>query len=151
MIRRLLPLVAAAVVLAPAGAATAAGGHVTAGPPVGSRGDTTATTSSSSAASSTGPAAGSASSAPGLSLSASRPLVVHGSRFAGGERVRVSFRAGMQTLTRSVRATPLGAFALTTPQTLAYDPCSTTLVVSAKGVTGDTAVVRRPPRGCAPG
>ena len=84
-------------------------------------------------------------------LSSARPLVVHGLRFAGGERVKVTFRAGGLTLARTVRATMTGSFALTAPDSLAYDPCSTALVVMARGTTGDLVVVKRPPRGCAPG
>jgi hypothetical protein len=34
---------------------------------------------------------------------------------------------------------------------LVYDPCSTTLVIVARGSTGDLVTVKRPPRGCAPG
>jgi hypothetical protein len=148
MIRRLLPLLAVAAVLAPAGAATAASGRATAGPPVGSRGETIATTEPSAAR----PAATSPTpSGPVLALSASKPLVVRGSRFARAELVRVSYRAAEHSSTRSVRTTLAGGFALTAPQTLVYDPCSTTLVVFAKGTTGDTATLKRPPRGCAPG
>ena len=76
---------------------------------------------------------------------------MHGLRFAQGESVRVTFRTGGMTLARTVRTTPAGAFALTAPQTLVYDPCSTTLVIVARGSTGDLVTVKRPPRGCAPG
>ena len=88
---------------------------------------------------------------PALALAGSKPIVVHGLRFAQSESVRVTFRTGGMTLARSVRTTPAGAFALTAPQTLVYDPCSTTLVIVARGSTGDLVTVRRPPRGCAPG
>jgi hypothetical protein len=98
-------------------------------------------------------AASSQSVAPGPNLvigSQSGSLVVRGRRFAHRERVRVTFRTGRQTLTRTVRATPTGTFSLTSPATLAYDPCSTTLVVAAAGTSGDSAQVRRPQRLCAP-
>ena len=58
-------------------------------------------------------------------LSNAKPLVVHGLRFANGERVKVTFRAGGLTLARTVRATMTGSFALMAPDLLAYDPCST--------------------------
>ena len=63
----------------------------------------------------------------------------------------MNLRAGGLAFARSVRATAAGAFALTLPRTLTYDLCSTTLVVSATGTTGDAATLKRPPRGCAPG
>jgi len=140
MIRLLLPLLGAtAVGLAAIGAATASTGAVHAGPPAnGSRTSTVASTSVLSAS-------------PALMLSSARPLVVHGLRFADGERVKVTFRAGGLTLARTVRATVTGSFALAAPSSLAYDPCSTALVVIARGTTGDLVVVKRPPRGCAPG
>jgi hypothetical protein len=144
MIRLLLPLLgAAAVGLASVGAATASTGGLRAGPPVsgnGSRATGVASTASTSAHGS-----------PALTVSGASPVVVHGLRFAKSERVRVSFRAGDLSLARTVRATTAGSFVLTAPGSLAYDPCSTTLVIVARGTTGDIVTVRRPPRGCAPG
>jgi hypothetical protein len=138
MFHRLLPLVAVAVVLAPAGAATASSGLVHAGPPVSGNG----LMPSPSMPTTTGPT---------LAVAGSKPIVVRGVRFAQGESVRVTFRTGAIALARTVRATPAGAFALTAPQMLVYDPCRTTLVIVARGSTGDLVTVKRPPRGCAPG
>jgi hypothetical protein len=142
MIRQLLPhLGAAAAGLAAIGAATASSGSAAAGPPVsGSRTTTVATTSTAAQP-----------GAPALTVAGVRPLVVHGLRFAKGERVKVTFHAGGLTLARTVRSTPAGTFALTAPGSLVYDPCSTTLVVVARDAAGDLVTVRRPPRGCAPG
>jgi hypothetical protein len=134
MFRLLLPLGAAAV-LAFGGAAAASTGGVRYGRPIEGTGSTSTTVSSG----------------PALVVSAARPLVVRGSRFVRDEHVRVSFRAGTLSVARTVRTTPAGTFSLTAPQSLVYDPCSTTLVIAARGATGDLVTLERPPRGCAPG
>ena len=88
---------------------------------------------------------------PALALSGSKPIVVHGSRFTRNEAVKVTFRVGGVVVARTVRTTTAGAFALPAPLTLGYDPCSTTLVITARGTSGELVTVKRPPRGCAPG
>ena len=138
MIRLLLPLGAAAVVLALSGAAVA------------STAETASTVEIASGALHPTLALSSGTSGPVLTVTGTKPFVVRGTRFVRNERVRVSFLAGRDAAIRTVQTTPAGTFSLTTPQALAYDPCSTTLVIVAKGTNGDLGTVRRPARGCAP-
>jgi hypothetical protein len=78
-------------------------------------------------------------------------VAVHGTQFGAFERIRVRF-AGMnaETPAITVRTNADGAFTLPAPAETATDPCGAEFAVSATGATGGTALVRRPPRECAP-
>jgi hypothetical protein len=81
---------------------------------------------------------------------ASLRLVAHtvrGTHFFRHERVRVTFTTDTRT-TRIVRTSALGSFETGLPT--AYDPCSTSLTITAAGVRGDTAVLKLPQRACPP-
>src|SRR5262245_10476882 len=157
MTRLLLQFSLVAGVLALSGAATASVGRFDAGPPVGGpEGMSTARTTPSQAASPAATASQATASTPGavrpaLTLSGPKPLLLRGSHFRGHEKVRLTFRAGSVTAVRTVRATALGTFTIITPPTLAYDRCSTGLLIAAQGTTGNLATIKRPPLGCAPG
>jgi hypothetical protein len=96
-------------------------------------------------------AAGGTSSKASLTVVSLHPLTVHGRQFVPRERVRVTFTLGKAPgHVLVVRTSAAGTFATSAPLALHYDRCTTTLVVSAVGTRGDKALLRRPPRGCAP-
>ena len=66
------------------------------------------------------------------------------------ERVRVTFDAGTQAPIVVVRTSASGSFTVSAPSGFTSDPCGSALVISAAGVQGDQALLRRPPRLCAP-
>ena len=89
-------------------------------------------------------AASSAGSAnPSLSLSRGK---IHGTHFASGEMVRVTIVRQGDDTARRMRASSSGAF------TTAFvpDKCLGTVVVIARGSTGDSARLKLPQRECAP-
>ncbi|HEY4346232.1 MAG TPA: hypothetical protein VGM80_01485 [Gaiellaceae bacterium] len=91
-----------------------------------------------------------ASSRPSLSIVSSSPLAVHGVHFGARERVRLTFRAS-KTSVLVVRTSRLGAFTVNAPAGFSLDRCGGgSLAVSASGLHGDTALLRRPLRACAP-
>jgi hypothetical protein len=85
-----------------------------------------------------------------IRLVSTAPLTVRGTHFAAHERVRVSFRTSAALPVVVVRATAAGAFTAAAPAGVPYDRCSSPLVVSAAGASGDRAVLRLPPRLCPP-
>ncbi len=87
---------------------------------------------------------------PALSFVAGSPLRVHGAHFRQHERVRVTFNVGSQAPAVVVRTSVAGSFTASAPAGLTSDPCGSPLVISATGVLGDHASLRRPPRLCAP-
>ncbi len=72
---------------------------------------------------------------------------VQGRSFYRREVVRLRF-TGTFDRQRRVRTTAIGAFSSPLPK--AYDPCTGPLVISASGVRGDQALLKLPPRACAP-
>jgi hypothetical protein len=88
---------------------------------------------------------------PSLAFVSFQPLTVHGRHFVPRERVRVTFTMGKAAgHVRFVRASAAGTFSTSPPVRISYDPCSSTLVVNAVGGRGDTALLKRPQRACAP-
>jgi hypothetical protein len=75
---------------------------------------------------------------------------VKGTHFGPRERVRVRFGAGDSVRVVVVRANQLGTFVITVPSGIPNDQCGPAIVVSAAGVQGGAALLRRPPRMCAP-
>jgi hypothetical protein len=75
---------------------------------------------------------------------------VKGTHFAPRERVRVRFGSGSTVRVVVVRANQFGTFVITVPSAIPDDQCGPAIVVSAAGVQGGAALVRRPPRMCAP-
>lgn len=87
---------------------------------------------------------------PSISFVSSSPLMLQGTHFAGRERVRVTFQAKSTTVL-TVRTSRAGAFVVSAPSGFTLDQCgSIAITVSAAGVHGDSALLRRPPRLCAP-
>jgi hypothetical protein len=88
---------------------------------------------------------------PSIAFVSSSPLVLEGVHFAGRERVRVTFEAKSTTVL-TVHTSRSGVFVLGAPDGFMLDQCGTTsATVSAAGAHGDFALLRRPPRLCAPG
>ena len=85
---------------------------------------------------------------PRLAVAAEHPVTVRGWHFTGLERVRLSFSAGGDPSTRTVRATAAGTFVAPAPPGFAYSPCGAPLVVAAVGAHGDRAWLRLPQREC---
>lgn len=85
---------------------------------------------------------------PRLVMATAQPAVVHGSHFAGGERVRVSFSTGGDASTRAVRATAAGTLIAAAPAGFTYSPCGAPLLVTALGARGDRATLKVPQREC---
>lgn len=72
---------------------------------------------------------------------------VHGTHFRAGERVTISLASAGQHVTRHTRASASGGFAAQLPFS---DPCLGTVVVIARGATGDGARLKLPQRACPP-
>ena len=89
--------------------------------------------------------------APSIRVVSTTPPTVRGTHFAARERVRVSFRTAAAPRVVIAGVTAAGTFTATAPAGLTYDRCSSPLVVSAAGASGDRAVLRVPPRLCPPG
>ena len=85
---------------------------------------------------------------PQLLMATARPAEMHGSHFAGGERVVVSFSTGGDAATRAVRATATGTLVAMAPAGFTYSPCGAPLVVTALGARGDRATLKVPQREC---
>ena len=94
--------------------------------------------------------AGTVAVTPTLTFVSVSPLQVHGSHFRGRERVRVTFQGASTAPTVTVRTTLYGSFTLSAPSGFTTDGCGPAFVISAAGVHGDTALLRRPARLCAP-
>jgi hypothetical protein len=75
---------------------------------------------------------------------------IKGTHFAPRERVRVRFGSGSSVQVVVVRANQFGTFVIPVPSAIPDDQCGPAIVVSAAGVEGGAALVRRPPRMCAP-
>jgi hypothetical protein len=75
---------------------------------------------------------------------------VRGTHFAARERVRLRFGSGVSVRVVVVRADRFGTFLVTVPAGIPDDQCGPAIVVSAAGVQGGAALLRRPPRLCAP-
>jgi hypothetical protein len=87
---------------------------------------------------------GTASRRPALTLSGSS---VRGSHFAARERVEVTVRGGDRTAVRRTQASAAGRFATQLPS---VDPCLGSVLVTARGSTGDVARAKLPQRACPP-
>lgn len=88
------------------------------------------------------------STRPRVYLSSSHPLVVHGSGFKHGERVRLTISRGELLLHRSVEAGSDGAFTARFTRSIPAG-CAATFV-RAVGSAGSTAVYKPIPSDCAP-
>jgi hypothetical protein len=91
-----------------------------------------------------------ASLRPSIAFVSSSPLQVRGVHFAGRERVHLTFAAKTTTVL-TIRTTRAGTFLVNAPTGFALDQCGGgSITVSAAGVHGDAALLRRPSRLCAP-
>ena len=90
-----------------------------------------------------------APSKPALRLLATSPLAVKGFHFRAGERMRVSARLDDTVRVRHARANRLGRFGATFGY-VNYDPCNSSLVVTAVGGFGSRAALKFPQRECPP-
>ena len=72
---------------------------------------------------------------------------VHGSHFHARERVRVTMTTTYATV-KSVRTTSAGTFTLALAT--APDPCTSAVVITAAGTSGDRAHLKVVPRACPP-
>jgi hypothetical protein len=72
--------------------------------------------------------------------------VVHGSHFVPREVVRLTWVVSGERSARTVRASAAGAFGLAIP----HAKCIGTIVVVARGASGDTARLRLPQVTCGP-
>ncbi len=96
------------------------------------------------------PAYGGVSGAgPTLTFVTVAPPKVHGAHFRAHKGVRVTFRVGSEAQVVVLRSSGSGSFTVVAPS-LPPDPCGTPLLITAVGVHGDNALLRRPPRYCAP-
>lgn len=84
-----------------------------------------------------------------LSLAKAEPLRVHGRQFRGGERVRLTARAGSTRSIVRVRASRHGSFAARFAY-VTYDPCSSTLLILASGSGGSVSSLKVAQRDCPP-
>ena len=87
---------------------------------------------------------------PSLRLVSIQPLKIRGVYFRPRERVRVRAAVENSIHTRSTRTTDRGSFAVAFVE-VAYDPCSTFLLVTAVGAHGERAALKLPQRECPPG
>jgi hypothetical protein len=94
------------------------------------------------------PAALGAGNSAKLTFASGSTLTVHGTHFVPSERVHVKFMTGSSVKTIIVRANGYGTFVLPAPTTMASDGCGPAFVVSAAGVTGDSALIHMPRRMC---
>jgi hypothetical protein len=99
---------------------------------------------------SSGVAAAAAQGAPAAHLAFTSSSTVKGTHFAPRERVRVRFGSGSAVQVVIVRTNQLGTFVITVPSGIPDDQCGSPIVVSAAGVQGGAALLRIPPRMCAP-
>jgi hypothetical protein len=81
---------------------------------------------------------------PRLVLMSRTPVTVAGSHFAPRERVKVQFGAAL----RVVRSSASGAFVVRFAQS--SDPCNDSVIVTARGATGDAAAAKASARACPP-
>jgi hypothetical protein len=88
-------------------------------------------------------ASGAGGGKPALSVSRGK---IHGIHFAAGELVRVTVVAAGEGNSRRMRASSSGTFATTLPK----DRCLGTVLVVARGASGDSARLMLPQRACAP-
>jgi hypothetical protein len=93
-----------------------------------------------------GSTSGAASQQARLRVVDASPLVVRGSAFRANEVVRVVYRAGEVTRTRTATATVAGAFVVRFPVTWALCPPAS---LSASGAKGSRATLK-PPRTMCP-
>jgi len=91
---------------------------------------------------------GTAASSPRLRVAGTQPLVVVGSAFRPGERVTLTAATPLGPMKVTTKAGRSGAFRATLRL---YDrPCGKGLLVVAKGVTGNRAVLRLVSTPCIP-
>src|SRR4051812_26261219 len=97
--------------------------------------------------------AGSATAAtakkPTLRLTSTAPVKIRGAHFAPSERTRLRIQTADANRTRRARANAHGAF-LAGLGTIPYDPCSSWLIVRARGSAGSLATLKLPQRQCPP-
>jgi hypothetical protein len=97
-----------------------------------------------------GVTAAAAQCAPAAHLAFVSSSTVKGTHFAPRERVRVRFGSESSVQIVVVRANQFGTFVIPVPSAIPDDQCGPAIVVSAAGVQSGAALVRRPPRMCAP-
>jgi hypothetical protein len=90
----------------------------------------------------------SAAPAPSLRFLDLTPALVRGARFAPGERVRVTLRAGTDRRVRTIRAAARGGFTVNFGRLREQDRCSGLVSIAAVGARGDRAFYRLPAMAC---
>lgn len=97
--------------------------------------------------------AGSATAAtakePTLRLTSTTPVKIRGAHFAPSERTRLRVRTADAHGIRHAHANAHGAF-VAGLGTIPYDPCSSWLIVRARGSAGSLATLKLPQRQCPP-
>jgi hypothetical protein len=89
------------------------------------------------------------SSTPALKVASLKPLAIRGTHFVAREKVRIRIHTAEATKTWRVVTTPRGSFVVGV-QNMPYDPCSSSLIVRARGSRGSEAAVKLPQRQCPP-
>ena len=78
------------------------------------------------------------------------PILVLGSHFKPRESVRVTITFTDTRKLRTIRASRTGAFVTSFDVLLPFDPCTDSLLATAKGSSGDSAREKLPQRACPP-
>ena len=94
--------------------------------------------------------AGSSTTRATLRVSGRDPIAVQGTHFRPRESVRVTITWTGTHAARLVRTTRAGTFATSFDVPLPFDPCTDSLLVTARGAFGDAARERLPQRACPP-
>ena len=85
-----------------------------------------------------------------LKLVRMQPLVLTGSGFRSGERVRVTVQVGGEALTRRVTAGRLGLFRVAFGEDVVLDRCNSAFAARAVGARGSEARLKLPELLCPP-
>lgn len=89
-------------------------------------------------------------SRPTLKASGVDPLTVRGSGFRARESVRVTLKLGSVNRAARTVSSARGGFTIRFNLATPYDPCTTGLILSARGSEGDGASLKLVPRECPP-
>ena len=94
--------------------------------------------------------AGSSTARATLRVSGKDPIIVQGSHFRPRESVRVTITFTGTRKARTIHAGRTGVFAASFDVPLPFDPCTDSLLATAKGSSGDSAQAKLPQRACPP-
>lgn len=94
--------------------------------------------------------AGSSTARATLRVSGTDPIVVKGQHFRPRESVRVTISYTGTRKVRTVRTSAAGTFAASLDVPLPFDPCTDSLLATARGSSGDSAQAKLPQRACPP-